>query len=584
MTVDLRGRLAQQGKETAAARCTDAGLLLLLAAVSVVVLASVLFFFGVSVTPAHLILGVAAGCAAFFLLKKEPGRPWPATLRENLAPVLAACGVIALSLMLMSFFVDYSWDGNAYHKLSIGLLKNGWNPVYQNASAFALSLSNPGLASNSNYFWTEHYPKASWLFGAAAYALTGSVESGKALNIILAVSAFLMAFGYLRLRFFRTVPALLAGAAFVFSPVVLVQLFSFYLDGALAALFDIMTLSLVMLTDRRCPIGRKLCCAALFCSIVFLCNIKLTGLAYAGVFCLAFYLLWLVRGRSRRVFLRSTAFFAFTFLFSVAGVGFSTYIKNWINNGNPFYPLLGAGKVDVIYTGMPAAFSGRSQAVKLLIALFARVNNLYASNGDIRLKLPFSFTWDELNTLSAPDLRFSGFGVWFSGALLVCAAVLAAGMVVLFRRKSGWFAVLCALLVPTAALLLGLDGSWYARYAPYLYFIPALAVVMAAAAWQRAHRRLLRTLAAGVAAVVVINAGFTLVFGTGKMAVKALSAGRQLDRLASSGGSLCVRLTTPSLKGLLYDLDDRGLSYQLTEDDIAGGELLCDGEISAGVS
>ena len=43
---------------------------------------------------------------------------------------------ISGSMLLASNEYDISWDGNMYHKIAIGELSEGWNPIYQSIDDF----------------------------------------------------------------------------------------------------------------------------------------------------------------------------------------------------------------------------------------------------------------------------------------------------------------------------------------------------------------------------------------------------------------------------------------------------------------
>ena len=104
-------------------------------------------------------------------------------------------------------------------------------------------------------------------------------------------------------------------------------------------------------------------------------------------------------------------------------IGYSTYIKNYINNGNLFYPVYGEKKVDIITAQEPKDFLKRNSIEKFFVATFASTNNL--QNGKkYKLKIPFMVSKDELKESMSIDTRLSGYGVLFSGLLLVSIFVL----------------------------------------------------------------------------------------------------------------------------------------------------------------
>lgn len=101
-----------------------------------------------------------------------------------------------------------------------------------------------------------------------------------------------------------------------------------------------------MITDGKCHIEKSIKWISLFIIIAIITNIKFTGLAYAAVFSLVFYIFWLACDLAKKRFNKSktikiTAFFAIAVVFSLCIVGYSTYVKNTIEHGLPFISAYG---------------------------------------------------------------------------------------------------------------------------------------------------------------------------------------------------------------------------------------------------
>ena len=81
---------------------------------------------------------------------------------------------------------DSTADGNTYHKLAVGALKNGWNPLYQDVEDFNKDEGNPFniYKDNVNVNWVDHYARGTETFGAVVYAFTDNIESGKVYNLL----------------------------------------------------------------------------------------------------------------------------------------------------------------------------------------------------------------------------------------------------------------------------------------------------------------------------------------------------------------------------------------------------------------
>ena len=136
--------------------------------------------------------------------------------------------VLFFSLAIAAFFYDVSFDGQLYHQDAILRLVRGWNPLLETGPTSYTKI-------------TDYYPKAAWIIAASLQCATGSIESGKALNILLVIASFfiarrsLAATGLVPARGRTIVATLLA-----LNPVSVCQLFSFMVDGCLASLLVIL--------------------------------------------------------------------------------------------------------------------------------------------------------------------------------------------------------------------------------------------------------------------------------------------------------------------------------------------------------
>ena len=95
------------------------------------------------------------------------------------------------------------------------------------------------------------------------------------------------------------------GGLIVYNPLTVSQIFTLYVDNLLyTALFGIIV-SLFSISDKNYEIDEKIKYFILFSLVVFCVNIKFTGLAYAGVFCLLFYIIWIIYSLIKKDFCRS---------------------------------------------------------------------------------------------------------------------------------------------------------------------------------------------------------------------------------------------------------------------------------------
>lgn len=560
----------------------------------------------VAVLPAAALLAIAATAA---LCRRMP--------RAHVAAGIALAAVAAVACVAVAgVFFDIGYDGNSYQKAAIGALAHGWNPVYESIETY-FARADFDLSPITHALWADHYPKASWLFGASAYVITGSIESGKGVNLIMGLGAALVTFEYLRARFLRPGWAALVAALAVVNPVTLPQYLTNYVDGLLACTLLVIVVALLEQADPGCDRRDSAAVRALLAAAILFCvNIKFTGFVYAGFFCGAFYVLALVRaawhgrrghdaaqaqvrGRHARVtddaaagatgsatgaagspddaplgrtFARLTAYYLVVVAVSVLVAGSNTYVPNTLDHGSPFYPLISAQTSEIIDGYQPDSFETMNPYKKFLLSLFSKTENAWKE--DVQLKVPFTFSADEL-AVESYDTRRAGFGAFFSGIFLVSGVVCLAGMVVLWRRERRWFVNLVTLAVPCVALVGLTDGSWWARYTPYLWYVPLIALVLLLGDWGLARRR--GTRAAGVVAGVALAALMAVDVATFLPVLRnTVRATRQAEafyeEVRALGRPVEVTLSDHALGGALYNLLDEGIDYTYVTRFDGGGE------------
>ena len=85
--------------------------------------------------------------------------------------------------------------------------------------------------------------------------------------------------------------------------------------------------------------------------IIIISNVKFTGLAYCGIFCLGYYIYYVIKkleGKELKNIISNTSYFILVVIIAVMVVGSSSYVRNTFEHQNPFYPLLGRDKVDIM--------------------------------------------------------------------------------------------------------------------------------------------------------------------------------------------------------------------------------------------
>ena len=220
---------------------------------------------------------------------------------------------------------------------------------------------------------------------------------------------------------------------FAVSPIVISQVFSYYNDGALYCALLCLILEFIIYILK----GPKKQLFTVFCLIIICCNIKFTGLAYGGIFGLGLYLVYLFFNRKDIKNVKiPTAVFATAVILAIFVVGAQPYVTNFINKGNPLYPLAGEGKVNIMTYNQPAYLNDKTTIQKFSISMFSKASNMSQINStEMVLKIPFTIYKDELQTLSRSDVRVSGFGLYFSGIFVISLLVLLASFVSKVKNK-----------------------------------------------------------------------------------------------------------------------------------------------------
>ncbi len=395
---------------------------------------------------------------------------------------------IISAIGLSGYVLDNSYDGNAYHKAAIGSLAHGWNPVWSSLDTFNNQTTTSPKLTETHALWTDHYPKAQWIYSAVVYKATGTIESGKSLLLLLMAATFLILYSYLKKRLTWLLAGVISLLA-VGNPVAIAQVFSYYNDGILVTLLLLFVTGLVMTIDK----SRKLSQTYIYIDILLimscalLVNIKFTGAAYAAIYALIFavFILWKRNDyKGLRAIKRLAMAGCAAIIIGIFIIGLSTYPKNFIKNHHPLYPLYGSGSVDIISFLEPPGFSDKSRIEKLSISLFSPSSS-GTNPQDQAPKLPFSVSKEEVDSLRVADTHLGGFGVFFGGIVLLSALLCIIYVKDGYRllRNGAFSAEAALLLIPliaTVATVALLSESWWARYVPQLYWLPVLLVILLA--------------------------------------------------------------------------------------------------------
>lgn len=360
---------------------------------------------------------------------------------------------LALFISIISYYIaitnfDTSWDGQGYHQETIYLLKNGWNPIYENSNAFRI--------------WVNLYQKGNETIQANIYLVTNKIESGKMFNILLLYCAFFVFFSLMDTLNIKNIYKLLFSFIAVFNPVVFTQIFTYYIDGNWYLTLLISLCSLLLYFSNR----RTIFILFFILSSVVFCSLKFSSVPIFIVF-LIFALVY-DSLYQKRILIKT--YFSIFFLGIICNV--HPFISNIKNGNHILHPFLGNKKIDIINQNIPEMLLGKNRIERILISLFSKTNNDIKANLSDTLKFPFIFHKDEF--FINYDTRLGGFGFFFSG-ILVLAIVIA--FYSFFKQniidKKKIFFIMSAIFV---GVLIN-PASWWSRLSAQIWLIPLLFII-----------------------------------------------------------------------------------------------------------
>lgn len=93
------------------------------------------------------------------------------------------------------------------------------------------------------------------------------------------------------------------------------------------------------------------------------------------------------------------------------------------------------------------------------------------------LKIPFSFTADELSQVIQMDVRQGGWGIFFSGIFLISLGVLVVAVIDWRKRYPVVFQISLGIITLETILIVVVPGMWWARYNMLLFYFPVVSMV-----------------------------------------------------------------------------------------------------------
>ena len=434
--------------------------------------------------PVALLISLVVG---YWLARREGLR---GLLR--IAPLATALAVLVAALLLAAAFFDMSWDGLWYQQTAVYQMSHGWNPLQDPMHSFTPHLQD----------WLRHYAKGPWYIALALFQTTHNIEWSKAATWAALAATFFAIFAVSRDFGMRRPTVVVIAALVSLNPVVVCQLASYLVDGLMVSFLACFVAAMIRYFRRP----SLLIVWVAIASAILCINAKFTGLVYLCFFSAAGGLYLIIKRRN--LLLRYSAILFASILLGVVLFGFNPYVTNYVHRGHPFYPLLGTaaypshaqmGRDPVDLYETPKNMVGCSRLFRLAYAIFGRPGSQPFFEGDnAHLMWPFDIRWKDINFFYFHEVRISGFGPLFSGAFII--GLLLLGMAIVRPGIPREITILLAGAI-IASLMIS-THTWWARFAPHLWWLPIVAVIAVLAA---PGRRAARWIAWGLASLLLVD-------------------------------------------------------------------------------
>jgi hypothetical protein len=352
-----------------------------------------------------------------------------------------------IATLMSGFMMDFTWDGLAYHQPATIFIANGWNPRdldSLNELVTSINMKYGGhIGVFPNSIWIASYPKGAWEIASIFLSLGYSLDAAKMLAPVLSFVGVVLVYFYSRIRKFGRRLSLILGVIAVYSPVVISQIGSYYVDGLLGLMLLIYIFGYLNYAHTKI----NLFLMFPFLMVALIPSVKFTGLVYLII--LSIPVLHLVFKREGLMRCLMLLLIASASLFVVCN---NPYLSNYLNNGYIFYPL---NVINVMDGQMPADYLVNNRFVKF-------IGSTYWVEG---LKLRDFFRIGQ-----TADLRVLGFGFTF-GAVLIFSFV---NTIKSYKQSINKYAFV--VFIFTLLSVLVNPEMWWARYVPQLWFIPIISL------------------------------------------------------------------------------------------------------------
>lgn len=354
--------------------------------------------------------------------------------------------IIIISCVLCSFLWDNSYDGNTYHQATLLYLADGWNPIYETCPA--------------ENIWSHHYAKALEVISAQILVFINStrlcsplaaIEASKAVNLLLFLSTILFITSFLWKRFPQISHKNKIGITILIAsnPVVLTQLFTFYNDFAIYCLSALLLTSFFGISTHD-----KASAFVAISATLLAITTKFTHFFFIGIEWLAFFV-YMAFKRQWKPFRHWFAYAAIVTFLGVVITGFNPYVTNTVNNGHPFYPLMGSD-TDIMTKNTPSIYNNGNRFSNFIKSQF--------TDPDYPEWSAFPLPKSKASLMGVGyDSRSMGFGPLFAWILILTMIMLIFGR----QNKTAWYIAGCTLTVSFI-----FPQAWWARYVAFLWLLP----------------------------------------------------------------------------------------------------------------
>ena len=125
-------------------------------------------------------------------------------------------------------------------------------------------------------------------------------------------------------------------------------------------------------------------------------------------------------------------------------------------------------------------------------------------------------------------------------------------------KKDKYFSLLLMNVLLCVALTIGITESWWARYAPYIYFIVLIGLYII----MDSKKKFVQRMGIGLSIIALFNSALFL-----KDIPKEWKASQQISTsMKTLNNYKIVDVYTPSFSGIYFNLKDQGVYYKINSD------------------